>query len=143
MNEKRNRYKAFKKLQIQGLFNEASITKEAYNESKRVAMRLVWLAKSEVERDAFSAITSGRNEIYNLARQMDSHNRDVIGNKCVRNNAGELTSSDAQQMPGLNIIKGYQMLSSIGLASLFLLSHRSLALLLLSHCHRSVVLLRK
>ena len=35
-------------------------------------------------------------------------------------------------MPGLNIIKGYQMLSSIGLASLFLLFHRSLALLLLS-----------
>ena len=35
-------------------------------------------------------------------------------------------------MPGLNIIKGYQMLSPIGLASLFLLFHRSLALLLLS-----------
>ena len=77
VNEKRNRYKAFKKLQSQGLFNEANIAKEACNESKRVAKRLVWLAKSEAERDAFSAITSGRNEIYNLARQMDSHNRDV------------------------------------------------------------------
>ena len=96
VNEKKSRYKAFKQLQIQGLFNEANIAKEAYNESKRVAKRLVWLAKSEAERDAFSAITSGRNEIYNLARQMDSHNRDVKGDKCVRN--GELTLSDAQKM---------------------------------------------
>ena len=47
MNEKKNRYKAFKKLQILGLFNEANLAKEAYNESKRVAKRLVWLAKSE------------------------------------------------------------------------------------------------
>ena len=28
---------------------------------------------------------------------MNSHNRDVIGDKCVRNDAGELTSSDAQK----------------------------------------------
>ena len=44
VNEKRNCYKAFKKLLIQGLF-KAYIAKEAYNESKRVAGRLVWLAK--------------------------------------------------------------------------------------------------
>ena len=39
VNEKRNRYKAFKKLQIQGLFNETNIAKEAYNESKRVGKK--------------------------------------------------------------------------------------------------------
>ena len=94
MNEKRNRNKTCKKLQIQGLFNEGNIAKEAFNESKRVAKRLVCLAKSGAERDAFSSITSGRNEIYNLPRQMDSHNRDVIGDKCVRNDAGELTLSE-------------------------------------------------
>ena len=65
VKEKRNRYKAFIKLQIQGLYNEANIAKEAYNESKRVTKRFVWLAKSGAERDAFSAITSGLNEIYN------------------------------------------------------------------------------
>ena len=54
--------------------------------------------KSEAESDAFSAITFGRNEIYNLARQMDSHNRDVIGDKCVRNDASEIVLSDAQKM---------------------------------------------
>ena len=87
VNEKRNRYEAFKKLLVQGLFNEAKIAKEAYNESKRVAKRLVWLAKSEAEKDAFSSITPGRNEIYHLASQMDSHNRDVKGDKCVINDA--------------------------------------------------------
>ena len=56
------------------------------------------MAKSEAERDAFSAIKSGRNEIYNLARQIDSHNRDVISDKYVRNYAGEHTLSDAQKM---------------------------------------------
>ena len=29
---------------------------------------------------------------------MDSHSRDVIGDKCVRNYAGELTLSDAHKM---------------------------------------------
>ena len=29
---------------------------------------------------------------------MDSHNRDVIGYKCVKNNAGEFTLNDAQKM---------------------------------------------
>ena len=142
MNEKRNRYEAFKKLLLQGLFNEANIAKEAYNESKRVAKRLVWLAKSEAERDAFSAITSGRNEIYNLARQMDSHNRDVIGDKCVRNNAGELTLSDAQKMNAW--VEHHKRLSNVEFdwASESLLLHR-LALLLLSHCHKSVMPLRK
>ena len=123
VNEKKNRYKAFKKLKIQGLYNEANIAKKAHNESKRVAKRLVWLAKSEAERDAFSAITSGRNEIYNLARQMDSRNRDVIGDKCVTNDAGELTLSDAQKINAwVEHHKGYQILSSIGLASVSFVS---------------------
>ena len=134
VNERRNRYKAFKKLQIQGLFNEANIAKEAYNESKR----LVWLAKSEAERDAFYAITSGRNEIYNLARHMDSHNRDVISDKCVRNDAG-----DAQKMNAW--IKHHKRLSNVELywSSESLLFHQSLALLLLSQCRKSVMPLRK
>ena len=123
VKEKRNCYEALKKLLIQGLFNEFNIAKEVYNESKRVAKRLVWLARSEAERDAFSAITSGRNEIYHLARQMDSHNRDVIGDKCFRNYAGELTLSDAQKT---NAWVEHQK-AIIGLASLFLLFPQSLA----------------
>ena len=95
VKEKRNRYNTFKKLVIQGLFNEANIGKEAYKESKRIAQRLVRLAKSEAKKG--SAITPGRNEIYHLARQIDNRNRDLIGDKCVRNDAGELTLSDAQK----------------------------------------------
>ena len=52
----------------------------------------------KVKQNAFSAITSGPNGIYHLARQMDSHNRDVIGDKCVKNDAGELTLNGAQKM---------------------------------------------
>ena len=62
VNEKRNRYKAFKKLQIQGLFNEANIAKEAYNESKCVARRLVWLEKAKRKGMHFLTFWhSGRN----------------------------------------------------------------------------------
>ena len=74
---------------------------------------------------------------------MDSHNRDVIGDKCVRNDAGELTLSNAQKMNAW--VEHHKKLSNVEFdwASEFLLFHRSLALLLLSHCHRSVMLLRK
>ena len=74
----KNHYKALKQLQIQELFEEANIVKEAYNESKRVAKRLIWLAKSEAERSTFSANTPSLKKIYHLARQMESRNRDEM-----------------------------------------------------------------
>ena len=73
---------------------------------------------------------------------MGSRNRDVTGDKCVRNYAGELTLSDAQKMNAW--VEHYKRLSNVELdwSSESLLFHQFLALILLSHCHRSVMPLR-
>ena len=50
VKEKRIRYKAYNALKKAGKVVEAKEAKTAYNEAKRVAKRVVWLAKSEDER---------------------------------------------------------------------------------------------
>ena len=40
------------------------------------------------------------NDIYRFTRQMDRTNQAIVGEKCVRNDAGELTLTDADKMKG-------------------------------------------
>ena len=47
-------------------------------------------AKSVAEREKFSNIAQNDTGIFKLAKQMDKTNQDVVGEKCVRNDAGEL-----------------------------------------------------
>ena len=98
INEKRNRYMTYKKLRKQGHMPETIAAKEAYNLAKRVSKHVVWLAKSEAEKEAFAHISPNGNEIFHIAKQMDKTNQDVFGEKCVKNDAGELSLSDNQKM---------------------------------------------
>ena len=77
---------------------EAEDEKAAYNEAKRLAKHVVWQAKSVAEREKFSNITPNDTGIFKLAKQMDKTNQDVVGEKCVRNDAGELSLSDEEKM---------------------------------------------
>ena len=43
------------------------------------------------ERDTFSNISPNDTGIFKLAKQMDKTNQDVVGEKCVRNDASELS----------------------------------------------------
>ena len=74
------------------------ITKEEYNQAKRIAKRVVWLAKSEAEKDIFVHTTPHENEVFHIAKQMKRMNHDVICDKCVKNDDGELSLSDKQKM---------------------------------------------
>ena len=98
INEKRRRYRTYKKLRKQGHTPETIPAKEAYNLAKRVSKHVVWLAKSEAEKEVFAHISPNGNEIFHIAKQMDKTNQDVVGEKCVKNDAGELTLSDDQKM---------------------------------------------
>ena len=97
INEKRRRYRTYKKLRKQGHTPETIAAKEAYNLAKRVSKHVVWIAKSEAEKEAFAHISPNGNEICHIAKQMDKTNQDVVGEKCV-NDAGELSLSDDQKM---------------------------------------------
>ena len=81
-----------------GQTREAEDAKAAYNEAKRLAKRVVWQAKSMAEREKFSNITPNDTGIFKLAKQVDKTNQDVVGEKCVRNDAGELSLSDEEKM---------------------------------------------
>ena len=98
INEKGSQYRTYKKLRKQGHMPEIITAKEAYNLAKRVSKHVVWLAKSEAEKEAFAHISPNGNEIFHIAKQMDKTNEDVVGEKCVKNDAGELSLSDEQKM---------------------------------------------
>ena len=77
---------------------ETIATKEAYNLAMRVSKHLVWSAKSETEKEAFAHTSPIGNEIFHIAKQMEKTNQDVVGEKCVKNDAGELSLSDGQKI---------------------------------------------
>ena len=85
---KRIKYKNYKTLKKTGpiyLVEEAS---ELYNIAKRNAKHLVWLAKS----DSAKRQTEMRSTVL-----LNRSNQDVVGEKCVLNDAGELSLSDEEK----------------------------------------------
>ena len=96
--EKRAHFKAYNVLRKRGNTPEATVAKTDYDAAKRVAKRVVWQAKSEAEAETFRDINPHGSDIYRIARQMDRRNQDIVGEKCVKNDAGELTLTDADKM---------------------------------------------
>ncbi|CAH1263777.1 Hypp2763 [Branchiostoma lanceolatum] len=100
VSEKRARFKVYNSLKKQGKTAEAKVAKTAYIEatSKRHAKHTVWQAKSEAEKETFAVIDSHGEDVYRIAKQMERRNQDVVGEKCVRNDAGELSLNDEDKM---------------------------------------------
>ena len=98
INEKRVRFRAYNVLRKQGKIAEANAAKSEYNDAKRVAKRVVWAAKSEAEKEKFADIGPDGDGIFRLCKQLDHENQDVVGEKCVRNDAGELSLSNEEKM---------------------------------------------
>ena len=95
---KRARFKTYRKLVKPGQTGEAKAAKEAYNDAKRLAKRTVWQATAKAEEDTFANISPNDSSIFKVAKQMDKTNQVVVGEKCVRNDAGELSLSHADKM---------------------------------------------
>ena len=98
IKEKRSRYKTYNALKKSGNVTESREAKTAYNEAKRIAKHVVWLAKSEAEKEEFANISPSGDGVFRIAKQMDRTNQDVVGEKCVRNDAGELSLNDEEKM---------------------------------------------
>ena len=96
--EKRARYKTYKALAKAGKHDEAKSAKAEYNEAKRAAKHVVWLTKSEAEKEMFAKVSPNDSSIFKVAKQMDRTNQDVVGEMCIRNDAGEITLSDEEKM---------------------------------------------
>ena len=96
--EKRARFKAYNTLKKGGKTDEAKEAEAAYRDAKRVAKRVVWLAKSEAVKEEFATVSPNGDGVFRIAKQMDRTNQDIIGENCIRNDAGELALSDDDKM---------------------------------------------
>ena len=70
---------------------EAGGDRDAYQAAKRASNLAVHIAKTDAEKLAFKQINLRSVEIYRLAKQMRRENQDVIGDKPVRNNNGQMS----------------------------------------------------
>ena len=70
---------------------KAGGSRAAYNTAKRTSNRTVHQARSEAEKVALQKIDPRSGDVYRLAKQMNRDNQDVMGEKPVKNDAGQLS----------------------------------------------------
>ena len=66
--------------------------KEEYLQAKRNAKRSVYTAKKTAEENKFADLKPGMNDIFKIAKQMRKDNQDIIGDKCVKDDSGNLST---------------------------------------------------
>ena len=76
-------------------------SKEPYLQAKRDSKRTVYAAKKSAEEERFSNIgkEDSRKGVFKIAKQMKAENCDcdVVGDKCIKNNKGEVALTDAEK----------------------------------------------
>ena len=87
VSEKRHLWKAWKN----------GGNKEDYLSAKRVAKRAVFVARKKAEESQFSHIAEHDPQFYRLAKQMRKVNQNIVGDKCIRDDAGNLSFSEASK----------------------------------------------
>ena len=85
MWERRQAYKAW---------TTGKDTRASYHAAKRIARRAVHLARQEAHREVYKNIDSKSSEVYRLANKFRRENADVVGDKPVNNDAGEMSMSE-------------------------------------------------
>ena len=65
--------------------------KEQYLQAKRNAKRTVYTAKKTAEEKKFSDLKPGMDDIFKIAKQLRKDNQDVVGDKCVKDDLGNLS----------------------------------------------------
>ena len=98
IQKKRAWFKAYNALKTGGTTAEATRAKTAYIDAKHMAKYDVWLAKSEAEKEEFTTVSPDDDGVFRIAKQMDCRNQDIVGENCVRNDAGELAFIDEDKM---------------------------------------------
>ena len=65
--------------------------KEQYVQAKRNAKRTVYTAKKTAEEKKFPDLKPGMDNIFKIAKQLRKDNQDVVGDKCVKDDSGNLS----------------------------------------------------
>ena len=62
----------------------------AKNNTYRNVKRTVYTAKKTAEEKKFSDLKPGMDDIFKIAKQLRKDNQDVVGDKCVKDDSGNL-----------------------------------------------------
>ena len=98
IRERRAWFKAYSALRKGGMTAEAKGAKTAYINTKHVAKHAVLLAKSQTDKEVFSTIFPDGDDVFHIAKKMDSTNQGVVSENCVHNDAGQLVLTPAHSM---------------------------------------------
>ena len=69
-------------------------TRASYNTAKRISRRVVHHARHEADKVVYEGIDHKSSDIFRLANQIRKENVDVIGDKPVKNDTGEMSMSE-------------------------------------------------
>ena len=69
-------------------------TRASYHAAKRIARRAVHHACQRADKEVYKNIDPKSSELYRLANQFRKENADIVGDKPVKNDAGEMSMSD-------------------------------------------------
>ena len=69
-------------------------SKEDYNLAKKVVKQRVFAAKKKVEKEKMKDIDTDTHIIYHIAKHIKQKNKDILGEKCIRNDNGVLAFNE-------------------------------------------------
>ena len=82
------------KCQALKAFQAGKCTRASYNAAKLISRRVVHHARHEAEKVVYDGADHKSSDIFGLANQMRKENVDVLGDKPVKNDAGEMSMSE-------------------------------------------------
>ena len=99
-----------------------------YGDAKPVVKHSVRLAKFEAEKEEFTTVSLDGDGVFCISKQMDCTNQDIVGERCVSIDAGELALTEGDKIKaGLNTMLRSSMFRLSGQAAMFLGSFQLLA----------------
>ena len=100
-------------------------TRASYDAAKRIARHAVYHASQEADKKVYENIDPKSSEVYLLANQFRRENADVVGDKPVKNDAGEMSMrEDSKQKACLEHYQSFSMLSLTGTQTTCLTNHQ-------------------
>ena len=96
-------------------------TRASYHAAKCIARHAVNHARQEADKEVYKNIDPKSSEIYRLANQLRKENADVVGDKPMKHDAGEMSMSEGLVR---STTKGFSMLSLTGSQIICLLNRQ-------------------
>ena len=66
-------------------------SKDKYSDVKRKAKHATYIAKRNAEKEKFVSVKDNKENIFHVAKQMRTENKDVVGEKCIVGDDSDLS----------------------------------------------------